>query len=84
LHECRDGEKRDLVTEVSGRNPMAWSLNVIDMLFTSDELVNGVLVPSNRTDREALDPIRVAYMRAAMVEKYQYDEAKAEQVWAKP
>ena len=69
------------MTAVPGRNPGDWALAVVDHMFTRDELATCVLVPSKRTKRKALDPIRVAKMRAAMIEKYQFDELKAEQVW---
>jgi hypothetical protein len=72
------------LAEVGGKNPAKWALKVVDILFTPEELRRCVLEESNRSKREALDPVRVQLMKKAMVARFDFlqnDQSKIDKAW---
>ena len=53
----------DLVDDITGKSVVKWALKVSKILFSKEELKAGVLIPSAKTNRLALDPIRVKILK---------------------
>lgn len=63
---------RNLVTDFDGKTAVKWGLSVSQHLFTENEIRLGTLLPSTRTNREALSPTRVKLLKSAFNSKYQF------------
>ena len=77
-----DGEVKDLIEKIFGRNWIKWMLNVAKHLFSEEELMKSVLEPTNRSKRTHLDISKVHLMRAALKFKYKLDPVKFDKVLA--
>jgi hypothetical protein len=82
IHTCIDGVERDLIKDIHGRTVTFWCYKVMENMFTRKEMSENCLVPNKRSPRGHLDPIKVALLREAMIEKYKFDGVKADKVWA--
>ena len=56
-----------MIEDFRGKNVSKWALNVVNHLFTKDELRKGTLEPTNRTNRELLSPTRVCLLRGTFL-----------------
>jgi hypothetical protein len=77
-----DGKTKNIVEEIFGKNFIKWMLAVAAFLFTEDEIMESILVPSNRTSRGHLDEDKVLLMRDALIFKYKFDHVQLDKAWS--
>ena len=78
-------EEYNLVTDVDGATVGKWALNAAKILFTTEELIEHVLVSTNKSERPSLQakyPEKVKLLKEAMIARYNYDVPKASKYWS--
>ena len=59
-----------LIKDIGGSYTSKWCQNFIYLVFTEEELRNGVLEPTKRSERKHLAPIRVKFVKRFSNLKY--------------
>jgi hypothetical protein len=77
-----NGDTKNIVEEIFGKNFVKWSLAVTCFLFTEDEIMESTLVPSDRTSRSFLNAEKVNLLRQAFVSKYKFDQVALDRAWS--
>jgi hypothetical protein len=79
-----DGTSRaiDLIEDVDGKKPHLWLKNCVMVVFTKEEIQAGTFVFSNRSNRPAMDPVRVRMLKACLRDKYKLKEKNNDDIWA--
>jgi hypothetical protein len=72
---------KDLVMDFHGKNLVRYALDVVEHLFTPEEIVDNVLEDSNKTVRGALDHERVKLLKEAVTLKYGLKGEKMDKAW---
>ncbi|RMZ95291.1 hypothetical protein BpHYR1_031029 [Brachionus plicatilis] len=73
----------DLLSDVDGYPIHIWASKCLDVLFTSEETKNCVLVKSTHSTRDFCCPIRVQLLKDALKYKYNLPGEKQDKIWRK-
>ena len=78
----KDGTSKHMIDEIFGRNFSKWTLAVVKLRFTDQELIENTLEPTDRSKRGHLNVEAVALLREALMVKYAFDSQKLDRPWS--
>jgi len=73
---------KDLVRDFHGKNLVRYALELVEHMFTPEEIIDNVLEDSNKTMRGTLDHQRVKLIKDAVTIKYGLKGEKMDKAWS--